>query len=162
MEQLTPPSDVKNDVVGILDDWTSNLPNTEHVRFFRSIDWSRSLLGPLSTWEETLRLFASFVLADSRAGCLWWGPDFTAIYNEAYAPLAAQVHPSLMGQTFQAGYPDLWPSIKGYFEEARRTGAGVNYSSDRPLTVERKGWKEEAFFSGSFTPIGPIHNPTGF
>ena len=44
----------------------------------------------------------------------------------------------------------------------KRTGQGVHYSSAVPLLVERKGWTEEAFFSGSFTPVGPPHNPDGF
>jgi signal transduction histidine kinase len=144
------------------DDWTAALPQTDHVRFFRNTNWARTALGPLSDWSPTLRLFAGFVLADSRAACLWWGPDYIAIYNEAYAPLAAQVHPTLMGSTFVHGYPDLWPSISPYFDKCKRTGRGVNYSSATPTLVERKGWTEEAFFSGSFTPIGPAHSPEGF
>ncbi|KAH6530217.1 hypothetical protein HBI81_097810 [Parastagonospora nodorum] len=143
-------------------DWTEDLPKTEHVRFFRNTDWAATCLGPLKSWSPTLRVFTGFVLADSRAACLWWGPELTAIYNEAYAPLAAKVHPSLMGSTFPKSYPDLWPSISSYFEEGRRTGQGVNYSSTMPLLVERKGWTEEAFFSGAFTPIGPAGHPEGF
>lgn len=79
-QQLTPPpecGDVSNLIM--LDgqhvaehDWTEDLPKTDHVRFFREIDWSKSSLGPLNTWSPTLRLFTGFVLADSRAACLWW------------------------------------------------------------------------------------------
>jgi hypothetical protein len=159
MAQLTPtltPSDCD------YDDWTAALPQTAHVRFFRNTNWARTSLGPLSDWSPTLRLFTGFVLADARAACLWWGPDLVAIYNEAYAPLAAQVHPTLMGSTFIQGYPDLWPAISAYFDKCRRTGRGVNYSSASPTLVERKGWTEEAFFSGSFTPLGPAHQPEGF
>lgn len=58
-------------------DWTEDLPKTDHVRFFRETDWSKSSLGPLSTWSPTLRLFTGFVLADSRAACLWWYADGT-------------------------------------------------------------------------------------
>lgn len=143
-------------------DWTADLPQTEHVQFFRNTHWASSHLGPTSTWSPTLRLFTTFVLADSRAACLWWGPNLTAIYNEAYAPLAAQVHPTLMGSTFAKGYPELVPSITAYFEQCKRTGQGVNYSPGIPLLVERKGWTEEAFFSGSFAPVGPPHNPEGY
>ncbi|KAH7394557.1 hypothetical protein BKA66DRAFT_411005 [Pyrenochaeta sp. MPI-SDFR-AT-0127] len=137
-------------------DWTANLPQTDHVRFFRSTDWVRTSLGPLNDWSPTLRLFAGFVLVDSRAACLWWGPtsDLTAIYNEAYAPLAGAAHPTLMGQRFQEGYPDLWPAMRDYFDQAKTTGTGVSYSSATSLVVERKGWREEAFFTGSFVPVG--------
>lgn len=78
----------------------------------------------------------------------------TAIYNETYAPLAAGVHPALMGSLFQDGYPELWPSVSAYFKQARSTGIGVDYSSALSTFVERKGYREEAFFSGDFTPVG--------
>jgi hypothetical protein len=138
------------------DDWSAALPQTDHIRFFRNTDWAPTSLGPLKTWSPTLRLFTSYVLAESRAACLWWGPisNLTAIYNENYAPLAAGVHPGLMGSVFQMGYPELWPSISAYFEQCKRTGAGVNYSSGVSLIVERRGWPEEAFFSGGFVPVG--------
>lgn len=138
-------------------DWTAALPQTDHVRFFRNTDWSRTLLGPLSSWSPTLRLFATHVLVDSRAACLWWGDDInhlTAIYNECYAPLAAGAHPRLMGSIFQDSYPDLWPTIRPYFEQAKRTGLGINYSADCSTIVERNGYREEAFFSGGFIPVG--------
>ncbi|KAJ5055634.1 Pyoverdine/dityrosine biosynthesis protein-domain-containing protein [Bipolaris maydis] len=137
-------------------DWTAALPQTPHIRFFRNTDWSRTRLGPLDSWSPTLRLFASYVLTDSRAACLWWGDisHLTAIYNDKYVPLAANVHPGLMGSLFQEGYPELWPSVSAYFEQAKSTGIGVNYSSAHSTFVDRKGYREEAFFSGGFTPVG--------
>ncbi|KAF2820431.1 hypothetical protein CC86DRAFT_471509 [Ophiobolus disseminans] len=167
--QLTPPPD-EDDVAPMsmhtdddtAQDWTALLPKTTHVRFFRSTDWASTSLGPLEDWSPTLRLFTTFVLADSRAACLWWGENLIAIYNEAYAPLAAEVHPALMGSPFTTGYPDLWSSIRPYFEQGRRTGAGVNYSSSVSMITERNGWKEEAYFSGSFTPVGPPYRPEGY
>jgi hypothetical protein len=163
MQMLTPPPDepgfgpppMSSDN-GRAYDWTASLPQSDHITFFRTTDWSRTSLGPLNSWSPTLRLFASYVLSDSRGACLWWGDisNLTAIYNEAYAPLAAGVHPKLMGSVFQEGYPDLWPSISQYFIQAKRTGTGVNYSSATATIVERKGYKEEAFFSGGFVPVG--------
>lgn len=53
-------------------DWTEDLPDTEHVRFFKSIDWPATRLGPLPQWSTSLKLFTRMVLADSRAACVWW------------------------------------------------------------------------------------------
>ncbi|KAF3040586.1 hypothetical protein E8E11_005475 [Didymella keratinophila] len=149
-QQHTPPPE-SGDVSTLLimgshapeHDWTEDLPKTDHVRFFRETDWS-------------------FVLADSRAACLWWGPDLVAIYNEHYAPLACNAHPKLMGSTFQQGYPELWDGIRPIFEQCRTTAAGVNYSSEASLLVERKGWREETFFNGNFVPVGTAYAPEGF
>lgn len=143
-------------------DWTQDLPQTAHVDLLRATDWARNGLGPLDAWGDTLRLFTGFVMADSRAACLWWGPSAVAIYNQHFVPLCARVHPMLMGSTYAEGLPELWPAISGLFEESKRTGLGQNVSSNEPLLVERNGWKEEAFFSGSFVPIGPTHQPLGF
>ncbi|KAF2448474.1 hypothetical protein P171DRAFT_213403 [Karstenula rhodostoma CBS 690.94] len=143
-------------------DWTHNLAQTDHIRLFRETDWNRNGLGPLKDWDPTLQLFANFVHADSRAACLWWGPDAVAIYNDAFAPLCHGVHPTLMGSTYAQGFPELWPYIRLMFEESVRTGLGQNVHSDTPLFVERNGWREEAFFAGSFVPIGPPHHPLGF
>lgn len=90
------------------------------------------------------------------------GPDLVAIYNEHYAPLACEAHPKLMGSTFQQGYPELWIGIRPVFDQCRTTGAGVNYSSEASLLVERKGWREETFFNGNFVPVGPAYAPEGF
>ncbi|KAF1356035.1 hypothetical protein EJ07DRAFT_167875 [Lizonia empirigonia] len=169
-QPLTPPPGIGDDATlimangehGLEHDWTEDLPKTDHVRFFRETDWKKSSLGPLSTWSPTLRLFVGFVLADSRAACLWWGKDLVAIYNAHYAPLACGAHPKLMGSTFQDGFPELWSGIEPIFEQCRTTATGVNYSSDASLIVERKGWCEETFFNGNFVPVGPAHAPEGF
>jgi hypothetical protein len=151
-------------------DWTRDLPQTDHVCFFRTIDWASTPMGPLAQWNSTLRNFTRMVFADSRAACLWWcaGPDpdhdLIAIYNDAYRPLASHAHPKLMGATFQEGYPDLWASIRVYFERARAAGRGMDYSPAESLMVERGGYREEAFFNGNFVPIGsgPTNRPEGF
>jgi hypothetical protein len=53
-------------------DWTSVLPDTDHVRFFRSWDWGSTRLGPLQDFSPTLRQAVYQVLADSRPACLYW------------------------------------------------------------------------------------------
>ena len=143
-------------------DWTRNLAKTDHIRLFRETDWTRNGLGPLEDWDPTLQLFVNFMFADSRAACLWWGPEYVAIYNDEFAPLCHGVHPTLMGSTYAEGFPEIWPYIRAMFEQSSKTGIGQNVTSDAPLLVERNGWKEEAFFSGSFVPIGPPDGPLGF
>jgi hypothetical protein len=54
------------------EDWTKNLPSTEHIQFFRSVDWSSSLLGSLEKWPTALRLRVFTLFADSRPWCIYW------------------------------------------------------------------------------------------
>jgi hypothetical protein len=48
-----------------------------------------------------------------------------------------------MAASFWDGYPDLWPSIKPFFDRCRESGVGRDYSPEHALIVERKGWREE-------------------
>ncbi|KAF2751473.1 autoinducer 2 sensor kinase/phosphatase luxQ [Sporormia fimetaria CBS 119925] len=69
-----------------------------------------------------------------------------------------------MGRTFLEGLPDRWESRKPYFEQARRTKSGVNYTWQDPMLVERGNGIEEIFIMGTLVPIGqrPDGEPEGF
>lgn len=73
----------------------------------------------------------------------------------------------LMGTPFQIAFPEIWDDIKGVFNLAETTmlAADVN---EIPLMTERNGYKEEAYFTGSFNPvrkedgtIGGFYNSVG-
>jgi hypothetical protein len=53
-------------------DWTRFLPDTEHVRFLKSIDWSKTHVGPIADWPGALRQAIYQVIADSRPATLYW------------------------------------------------------------------------------------------
>jgi hypothetical protein len=53
-------------------DWTLALPDTEHVRFLKSIDWAKTRVGPIAEWTGALRQATYQVIADSRPATLYW------------------------------------------------------------------------------------------
>jgi hypothetical protein len=61
-------------------DWTLDIPDTDHVRFFRSIQWHYTLLGPIEAWGTALRIYTYQVFADSRPSCVYWCVQ-TALVN---------------------------------------------------------------------------------
>lgn len=52
--------------------WIEALPPGPHVQFFKDTDWSVTPLGPLGTWPSLLRQMTLYLMADSRAACLFW------------------------------------------------------------------------------------------
>ena len=52
--------------------WIDDLPTSEHVQLFKSINWSATALGPLETWSVCLRQMTHLLMADSRAAALFW------------------------------------------------------------------------------------------
>lgn len=56
--------------------WVEDLPASEHVQFFKGIDWSATALGPLDTWTDCARQMTRLLMSDSRAACvLWYKPS---------------------------------------------------------------------------------------
>jgi len=134
------------------DNWTALIPDSAHTRFFKGRNWAASHLGPLAQWSSALKQSTFMVLADSRAACVYWGPHRVAIYNEAFVPLAGKTHPTLMGSTFQEGFPEIWHHIQPVFSQAEISG-WASVLNEMEMFVERNGFLEEAFFSGNFVPL---------
>ncbi len=59
-------------------------------------DWSRSPLGPLEDWSPTLKAATAMILPADSQIVMFWGPDFAAIYNDAYAPTIGDKHPDAL------------------------------------------------------------------
>jgi hypothetical protein len=51
---------------------TDALPETDHVSFFKSVDWAQTELGPLQQWSTALRMYTHMVMSDTRAATLYW------------------------------------------------------------------------------------------
>ena len=64
----------------------------------RSIDWSKTPLGPVAGWSQALRTMVGLLLRNRFPMLLWWGPEFVQLYNDAYRPIPGAKHPKSMGQ----------------------------------------------------------------
>lgn len=136
-------------------DWT-RIPVTDdtpkHIRFAKSVDWAATSLGPISEWTADLRQMCNLIMASPHPAAMYWGPDYIAIYNEAYVPLAGQKHPTLMGQPYSEAWAEIWEEIEDVFASARLTGEATSKDDDC-LYVRRNDFLEETYFSWSICPI---------
>jgi hypothetical protein len=57
------------------------------------LDWSRTPLGPVAGWPQSLRAAVRIVLSSRYPMLLLWGPEFTQLYNDAYSALIGEQHP---------------------------------------------------------------------
>ena len=58
-----------------------------------AFDWSRTPLGPMDRWPQSLRTAVSICLGSRFPMMLWWGPDLINIYNDAFVPVLGGWHP---------------------------------------------------------------------
>lgn len=135
-------------------DWTDNLPPASlspYVAWARSIDWSSTPLGPMSSWSPQLRSNASLVMQDTRAAVGFYGPELIMIYNEAYIELLGGLHPCL-GCSARVVFPSMWEDYIEPIIKQNLAGETVtkNYTE---IPLIRHGYVEETYFSTTFIPI---------
>jgi hypothetical protein len=69
----------------------------------RSIDWSKTAVGPTDGWPQSLCTALSILLDTGFPMYIAWGPDFTQFYNDGYRPiLGSTKHPAAMGTLARA------------------------------------------------------------
>lgn len=106
-------------------DWTrivdtSSMP--PHLQFTRSRNWEATPLGPIEGWSPDLRTMSNMIMGSPHPAAMYWGTEYTAIYNEAYLDLAGNKHPKLMGQSYTEAWAEIWDEIKPVFDAAWNHG----------------------------------------
>jgi hypothetical protein len=135
-------------------DWTSEIPPerlSTYLAWSRSIDWSRTSLGPMRSWSSELRGIANLMMRDPRPSVLFYGPDLTMMYNEAYVEPLGGIHPC-MGVSARDALASVWTE---QFEPiAIRNIAGETVEkTNMAVPIVRSGFVEEAYFSMRFIPL---------
>lgn len=126
----------------------------------RTIDWSRTPIGPVEAWSQTLRMMVSFLLANRFPLLLWWGPEFVQIYNDAYRPIPGAKHPKSMGQAASRCWSEIWHVI-GPLIETPFNGGPATWMDDIPLEINRHGFTEETHFTIAYSPVPDETAPRG-
>ena len=117
----------------------------------RSMDWSKTSLGPAAEWPQSLRTTVSICLASDLPICVIWGPGLVQLYNDAYRVICGNKHPRSMGQNFSECFKEAWPVIGEAHDSA--FAGDTAFLETQQIFLERHGYVEECFFTFSFSPI---------
>lgn len=126
----------------------------------RSVDWSRTPIGAVETWSDSLRMMVRFLLANRFPLLLWWGPEYVQLYNEAYRPFLGSKHPHSIGQPAHECWPEIWHVI-GPQIDAPYKGGPSTWMEDIELEVDRHGYTEESHFTIAYSPVPDVTAPRG-
>ena len=117
----------------------------------RAHDWASTPLGPMHRWPLPLRTLVGVMLRSRQPMALAWGPERTLLYNDGYVPVLGQRHPHALGRPFLHVWHELSDDIGPVVDRAF-AGEAV-WHEDLPLTLHRKGYPENAYFTLSYTPV---------
>jgi PAS domain S-box-containing protein len=126
----------------------------------RSMDWSKTPLGPRDAWSSNLKTIVRLLLANRFQILLWWGPEFCQIYNDPYRPVLGTKHPHAMGQTARECWAEIWHII-GPLVETPYNGGPATWMDDIFLEINRHGFVEETHFTIAYSPVPDDTVPGG-
>jgi PAS domain S-box-containing protein len=125
---------------------------TGEVRaLLRGLDWHSSPLGAPDTWPPALTTAVSMMLNSAFPMFVAWGTDLGFLYNDAYTAILGDKHPAALGRSFQRVWPEIWPDIVPIVDSALSNKSA--YFEDLPLTVVRKDYPEQTYFTFSYSPL---------
>lgn len=131
------------------DEWL--IGGGEMAKTIKAMDWSKTPLGPLTTWPQSLRTTVSLVQASNSPISLAWGKGHVQIYNDGYWPICGAKHPAAMGQDFRECWASAFPVIGEVYASAW-SGRSA-YLEKMRMFLDRDGFLEETWFTFSFSPI---------
>lgn len=121
-------------------------------RLIETYNWEASPLGPRVRWPNCLSASMDILLPARAQIVLFWGEEFVALYNEAYAPTIGDKHPRAFGRPARENWGELWSDLEPLLRRVLDGGQTV-FAKDRPFYIERHGYPETVHFDISYSPV---------
>src|SRR6476619_4679424 len=105
----------------------------------RALDWSKTPLGRPEAWPQSLRSTVSMLLPSKAQIALFWGPEFSVLYNDAYRPVIGAKHPDALGRPGRDVWSEIWQTQVGLhalLDGVVRTGEAF-WARDLLFVIER-------------------------
>jgi len=127
----------------------------EMAALISGFDWAATSLGPKSAWPACLTAAVDIMLSAQAQIVMFWGEDFVALYNDAYAPTIGDKHPQALGHPARENWAELWSDLEPLLRSVLHEGQTV-VAKDRPFYIERYSYPETVYFDISYSPVRDI------
>lgn len=123
----------------------------------RAFDWSRTPLGAIDDWPQSLKSSVGMMLSTPLPMVICWGPDFIQVYNDTFARVVGPgKHPANLGMPTAQAFPESWPFVEADLRQVKAGGPPVAHEN-WAVPVRRNGKTEESYWTYTHAPI---HEPT--
>jgi PAS domain S-box-containing protein len=133
-------------------DPTRFLGDSAMAQRVRALDWTRTPLGPIAQWPQSLKIALGICLNSRFPMFVWWGPTFINIYNDAYAPILGKRHPHALGRPAVESWSEIWDIVGPQAEDVIHR-AKATWNERVLLVMQRHGYTEDTYFTWSYSPI---------
>jgi PAS domain S-box-containing protein len=118
----------------------------------RAFDWSRTPVGPVARWPQSLKTAVRVLLSARHAMWIAWGPELSFIGNDACRATLGLKRTWAIGSRADEVCAEIWSAIGPHIEAVLRTGTATCDERLR-LLLERNGSFEETYHTLSCTPL---------
>ncbi len=125
----------------------------EMGELMRSHDWSKTSLGPVENWPQSLKTGIRIILGSRYPMFIWWGQQLLNFYNDAYIPMLGKLHPKALGESARDVWAELWHALGPLADDVLNEG-NPSWNEEFLEIMERNGYREETYFTFSYSPIG--------
>ena len=128
------------------------LGNTAAANIIRELDWSRTALGPIHSWSDSLLSSVNMILVAPIPMQLFWGPEYICIYNDAIVPAFSTKHPASMGQPASEVWAEAWDTVGPQMVHVYERGEAVSFGNAL-VPLFREGVLEDRYWTYSYSPV---------
>ncbi len=121
-------------------------------------DWSETPVGPVKNWPQSLQTTLGIILHSRFPMFLWWGPQLTCFYNDAFRPSLGEngKHPFILGMPAAEAWPEVWHVIKPQIDQVL-AGGGATWNEEMLVPIFRNGKMEDVYWTYSYSPVIDEH-----
>jgi PAS domain S-box-containing protein len=123
-------------------------------------DWAATPLGPVEQWPRALVTAVRIVLTSRQPMFVWWGDELINLYNDAYRSILGGKHPWALGQPAVKVWREIWDAVEPRVASAMSRNEGT-YDEALLLIMERHGYREETYYTFSYSPVPNDEGGTG-
>ena len=118
----------------------------------RAYNWSRTSLGRIEDWSETLLATVNLMLHSPFPTILSWGPEMVFLYNDAAISTLTAKHPKALGSLYHDVFPEAWDLVSADLEACLYRGeTAVRDNMFIPILLD--GVLVDQYFSYSLIPV---------
>jgi len=118
----------------------------------RSMEWSRTSLGPMPAWPRSLKTMIGVMLGSRFPMMLGWGHDMLQFYNDAYIPVLGVKHPASLGAPVREVWSEIWETV-GPLMHSVLAGGPALWREHQLLFINSRGFNQETFHTFSQSPV---------
>jgi PAS domain S-box-containing protein len=122
------------------------------AELIRAKNWAATPLGDIRTWPQSLRSALSICLRSAGPSAIFWGGDHLFLYNDAWAAMLGDRHPSSLGLPAREVLSDIWETLGPQFRTVIENAEAVN-RVDALLVRNLGGATFDSYWSYSMLPV---------